>query len=353
MAIFDELPYPFHKPMGQELLRTMLALYPDPVAAVALVVQNGIDAADITPNQKPRQLWRELLLLGNIRGVTRDIVQAARQEFPKNSRAEFLDAVLAETTVPVSAEPTTASGQPAPFISGTDTVTKPEALLFFDDLTMPVGEVPGLIATLNGVLSQAPSVCLLRVTSPAGQFLGTGFRISDKLVLTNEHVLFPKEQQATKVVADFMFDVDANGLALAGTSLPGDVSTIVGNRDDDWAVIEVNDMDVEWPMVTLDGAPAPKTGDRAYILQHPGGQRKRLGFVRNTVGDVTDRVVHYLTDTEPGASGSPVFDANSRCIALHHAGGEPQVVAGKPPVSKNEGIRISRVRAGLQAKGLL
>jgi hypothetical protein len=353
LAIFDELPYPFHKAMAQELLRTMLALYPNPAAAVALVVQNGIAAEDITPNQPPRQLWRELLLLGNIRGVTRDIVQAARQEFPRNSRAEFLDAVLAETTVPVSAEPTTASGQPAPFISGTDTVTKPEALLFFDDLTMPVGEVPGLITTLNGVLSQAPSVCLLRVTSPAGQFVGTGFRIGDKLVLTNEHVLFPKEQKATKVVADFLFDVDAKGLALAGTSLAGDVSTIVGNRDDDWAVIEVGGMNAAWPVVALDGAAAPKTGDRAYILQHPGGQRKRLGFVRNTIGDVSDRVVHYLTDTEPGASGSPVFDANSRCIALHHAGGEPQMVAGKPPVSKNEGIRISRVREALQAKGLL
>ena len=353
MAIFDELPYPFHKPMAQELLRTMLALYPNPAAAEALVVQNGIDAADIIPNQTPRQLWRQLLTLGNIRGVTRDIVQAARQEFPKSPRAAFLDSALAEATVAVSAEPTTANGQPAPFIDGTDTVTKPEALLFFDDLTMPVGEVPGLIATLNGLMSQAPSVCLLRVTSPAGQFLGTGFRISDKLILTNEHVLFPHQEQATKVVADFLFDVDANGLALAGTSLPGDVATIAGDRDDDWAVIAVDGMDAAWPIVPLDGGSAPATGDRAFILQHPGGQRKRLGFVRNTIGDVTDRVVHYLTDTEPGASGSPVFDARSRCIALHHAGGEPQVVAGRPPVSKNEGIRISRVRDGLQAKGLL
>jgi len=38
---------------------------------------------------------------------------------------------------------------------------------------------------------------------------------------------------------------------------------------------------------------------------------------------------------------------------LHRAGGEPQEVLGKPPVSKNEGVLISRVAAGLHAKGVI
>jgi len=97
----------------------------------------------------------------------------------------------------------------------------------------------------------------------------------------------------------------------------------------------------------------PSVNDNAYIIQHPGGQHKRLGFVRNTVSDVADRVVHYLTDTEPGSSGGPVFDEQGQLIALHHRGGTPTEVAGKPPVSKNEGIRIDRVHEGLKAAGIV
>ncbi len=99
--------------------------------------------------------------------------------------------------------------------------------------------------------------------------------------------------------------------------------------------------------------PAPAVGDLTYILQHPGGHQKRLGFVRNTISDIKDGVVRYLTDTEPGSSGAPVFDTAGRLIALHHAGGRPVEVAGKPPVAKNEGIRISRVPARMKANGAL
>jgi hypothetical protein len=108
----------------------------------------------------------------------------------------------------------------------------------------------------------------------------------------------------------------------------------------------------EWPILALDAAPPPQIGDLAYILPHPGAQQKRLGFVRNMISDIDDRVVQYLTDTEPGSSGAPVFDTAGRLIALHHAGGRPVEVAGKPPVSKNEGIRISRVLSWLTANGV-
>jgi hypothetical protein len=40
-------------------------------------------------------------------------------------------------------------------------------------------------------------------------------------------------------------------------------------------------------------------------------------------------------------------------IALHHAGGRPVEVAGKPPVAKNEGVRISRVLERMKAGNIL
>src|SRR5262249_31314290 len=155
------------------------------------------------------------------------------------------------------------------------------------------------------------------------QFFGTGFRIAPKLILTNHHVLYAKGAVAIHVQADFRFDVDATGASLPVKSLPGATASIRGEKPDDWAVIEVNDLQQDWARLPLAGAPVPKVGDPAYILQHPGGQQKRLGFVRNTISDVTDGVVRYLTDTEPGSSGAPVLDALGGLIGLHHAGGTP------------------------------
>jgi hypothetical protein len=85
----------------------------------------------------------------------------------------------------------------------------------------------------------------------------------------------------------------------------------------------------------------------AYIIQHPSGDRKRLAYTRNQITAFDDRVVHYLSDTQPGSSGSPVLNAQAQLVALHHAGGRPQEIAGKPPLRKNEGIRIPRIAAGL------
>jgi endonuclease G len=343
MSIVDEFPFPFDKPMGQELMRVMAALYRTQPEALLLTQPFGIDPLTIQPNLNTINLWHDLLEKLAIAGTVRDVVKAARDQFPNNPRAAFLDALLADRPAAVSAEPVPGEGP-----RFDDAVSVPEALLFFDDLTMPVGKVPNLIATLNKMIEIAPAVCLLRVENQFGSFFGTGFRIGDNLVLSNYHVLFPKNQMAIKVQADFGFDVDVHGASTAVTSLAGTKGTIKGERADDWAVIEIPNMKGDWPILALDAAPAPKVGDPAYILQHPGAQQKRLGYVRNMISDVDERVVRYLTDTDLGSSGSPVFDNKGRLIALHHAGGQPVEVAGKPPVIKNEGVRITRILGRLK-----
>jgi V8-like Glu-specific endopeptidase len=105
-------------------------------------------------------------------------------------------------------------------------------------------------------------------------------------------------------------------------------------------------------VLKLSEAVTPTRQAPAFVIQHPGGDRKRVAYVRNQVTDLDDRVVHYLSDTQSGSSGSPVLNDGGRLIALHHAGGTPQEVAGKPPLKKNEGIRIERVIAGLKAAGI-
>jgi S1-C subfamily serine protease len=335
--------------MARELLLMLAEFYTSEEASERFVMQFGIRRIDIKPNQKPIDRWQNLLIDLAKKGTLRKAVEGAHEEFGDNPGAEFLKALLDDRPAPVSAQPRGKDGKPG----FDDTVTTKEALLFFNDLTMPVGEVTNLIATLNKMVTVAPSICLLRVQGLASEFYGTGFRFSKDLILTNHHVLYPDDRAATKVQVDFDFDVDAGGASTKVTSLAADTATIKGEKADDWAVIKVESMHKDWPALRLDGAPAPKVGDFAFILQHPRGQKKRLGFVRNTISDVEDGVIRYLTDTQPGSSGSPVFDPQGRLIALHHAGGRPSQVAGKPPVAKNEGIRISRVIERLKAGNIL
>jgi S1-C subfamily serine protease len=283
------------------------------------------------------------------KGLLRQAVEAAREEFGDNPDGEFLAKLLTQQPAPVSAQPRGKNLAP----TFDDNITIPEALLFLQDLTMPVGSVPDLIATLTKMIAIAPAICLLRAQNVFGEFYGTGFRISDDLVLTNHHVLFPKGTVATKVQADFGFDVNRDGTGTPVDSLLGEPGTIQGEPADDWAIVKVTQMKPEWPVVSLADTPTPKVGDNAYILQHPRGQRKRLGFVRNTISEITDGVLHYLTDTEPGSSGAPVFDQQGRLIALHHAGGRRAEVEGMPPIAKNEGIRINRVFERLTAGNIL
>ncbi|MER9082092.1 trypsin-like peptidase domain-containing protein [Mesorhizobium sp. M0895] len=348
MALLDEHPYPVGKLPAQELVRTMAGFYRTQREAEPFIARFGIDPLDITPNLSAINLWFELMLKLAVQGRVRSAVEATRDQFPSNPRAPFLDALLADRDAPVDAEPVT-EDDPA----FDDRVSAPEALLFHDDLTMPTGRLPGLIATLRKMVELAPAVCLLRIENIYGVFSGTGFRITDDLILTNHHVLFPRGRVATSVRADFGFDIDVEGASTVVTSLAGSVDSIVGEQADDWAVVAVPGMAPNWPKLSLERTSSPRPGDAVYILQHPGGQQRRLGFVRNTISDVDEGTVRYLTDTEPGSSGAPVLDRLGRLVALHHAGGRPTEVAGKPPVSKNEGIRISRVIERMKATAVI
>ncbi len=344
--LFDASTLSFKDLRVQELMRILAALYPKRENALAAIKPLDVQF-DVTKGLSPHNMWFEIIQRLTSEGKLRDAVEGAVLQFPGNPRTGFLRELLADTPAAVSAEPPQMS---APF---DDTVTEPEALLFFDDLTIPTGKVPGLIATLEKLMAVTPAVCLLKVENQLGEFYGTGFRISKKLVLTNHHVLFPKDKVATRVIADFGFETSAAGVSSDVTSLAADVASIDGEKMDDWAVISVAGMKDDWPVLEVCGLPDPVVGGAAFILQHPGGHQKRLGFVRNTISDVKDGTVRYLTDTQPGSSGSPVFDSAARLIAMHNAGGQPVTIAGKPPVAKNQGIRISRVAERLKSKKII
>lgn len=81
------------------------------------------------------------------------------------------------------------------------------------------------------------------------------------------------------------------------------------------------------------------------IIQHPKGGPKAVTVRENEVKFLMDDFIHYLTDTEPGSSGSPVFNDQWVVVALHHSGvPDPE---DRNNWIANEGVRISSILAHL------
>ena len=90
---------------------------------------------------------------------------------------------------------------------------------------------------------------------------------------------------------------------------------------------------------------------RLYIIGHPCGRDLELSLQDNQLLAYNDTLVHYRTPTEPGSSGSPVFEPEDwRVIALHHKGGEEmrRIDGQEGTYQANEGIAILALQKATQ-----
>jgi V8-like Glu-specific endopeptidase len=85
------------------------------------------------------------------------------------------------------------------------------------------------------------------------------------------------------------------------------------------------------------------------IAQHPAGDPLKLAVDTDSVIGVNagGTRVRYATNTDPGASGSPVFDLAWKLVALHHLG-DP---AYDHPPAYNQGVPIHLIRRRIEAQG--
>lgn len=236
------------------------------------------------------------------------------------------------------------------------------------------------IAWLAAAITAADAVAKINFEDDNGELAtATGFMISPRLMMTNHHVFQTAAQAGAR--SSFLTFRDQSGI----DNRPADREVInldpatffTSNKALDYAVFAVADTadgqapGTKYGYLPLIKAPSKSLpGTPLNIIQHPDGRPKEIAFRNNLMTDVeSTQIAVYLTDTEPGSSGSPVLNDDFDVVALHHAGYDLRDENGNKidlngdPVTENhpeslrcwianEGIRISAIVAHLEAARL-
>lgn len=205
---------------------------------------------------------------------------------------------------------------------------------------------------------------------------GTGFMVSPRLLLTNNHVLgSPEAARFSEVEFDFQNDRNQRPLTIVAFSLePG--RFFLTSRELDFTLIAVAERSAVggalqtygWSrLIAAEGKAL--LGEPLNIIQHPRGGLKQIVFRSNLLVDLMPDFAHYTTDTEPGSSGSPVYNDQWEVVALHHSGVPRRTEAGDLIAKDgsiwrdgddpddldwvaNEGIRVSSLVRAIEAANL-
>lgn len=173
---------------------------------------------------------------------------------------------------------------------------------------------------------------------------GSGFLIATRdYVMTNNHVISTKSQAAASI-AEFDYDEDDE---LYTVRFDPD-RLFITDRELDFTIIACESAGLPQSITPLPFLRDPATvtrNERVNIIQHPSGRSKELAIHDNKVSYVYDRVLRYTTDTEPGSSGSPVFNNQWDLVAIHHAGWEDNLGG-----ATNEGVRMGAIAEFLMAQ---
>src|ERR671923_71987 len=204
------------------------------------------------------------------------------------------------------------------------------------------------IRYLDAGVAAARAIGRVNIQDAAGRLLGygTGSLVSPALLLTNHHVL-PDANSARSSVIEFNYQDGLDGRPLEPRLFPLDPDRFfLADEERDCALVAVRATPDELApfgfnrLIEAEGKAI--IGEFVTIVQHPRGEKKQIALRENKIVDIPSDFLHYTADTEPGSSGSIVFNDEWETVALHHASvpaPEHEELGG----FVNEGIRISRV----------
>jgi endonuclease I/V8-like Glu-specific endopeptidase len=166
-----------------------------------------------------------------------------------------------------------------------------------------------------------------RISRSAGpEPIGTGFMISPNLLMTNYHVLeSDDEAEGCYVEFDYFHSKDNFRVESEIFILRPD-GFYHSNPDYDYAIVMVDAISDQqtkldkygWNNLGI-GKIEVEPSDRLNIVHHPRGEHQQISIRKNYVVDIEneDIYVDYVTDTDYGSSGSPVYNDEWNVVALH------------------------------------
>ncbi|WP_020105202.1 DNA/RNA non-specific endonuclease [Nocardia sp. 348MFTsu5.1] len=210
---------------------------------------------------------------------------------------------------------------------------------------------------LDDGVSASRSIGRVNIDVSSGQAhgFGTGFLVAPSLLLTNHHVL-PDAETARTSQIEFNYQDGPGGAPLSDTKFRfAPDRFFLADRQRDFALVAVDAPLSELAPFGYNRLTAAQgtviIGEYVTIVQHPGGRKKQIVLRENKLIDIPEGFVHYSADTEPGSSGSPVFNDQWEVVALHHAS-VPVAEDVQAGGYLNEGIRISSILAHLRSQPL-
>lgn len=239
-----------------------------------------------------------------------------------------------------------------------------EEIVFRDD-TVPFdflsgGALAGSSVARIKVLPYQGGALLQPVALPHS---GTGWLIAPDLLVTNHHVVNARKRtdgrqqvadpadlqlqaQGSRSRFDYLSDDDADAEEARASEL------VAWDEELDYAVLRLTGTPPR-PFLRVATAPlavAKDTPVALNIIQHPGGEAKRIALRNNLAFEADDLDVRYFTDTRGGSSGSPVLTDDWTVVALHRGTRRVSDVSfqGKSTAFVNVGTQLSAIMRHLR-----
>lgn len=182
---------------------------------------------------------------------------------------------------------------------------------------------------------------------------GTGFLVGDHLLLTNHHVL-PDAQSAQGSHVLFEYEYDEDNRLKTTERFELSDRLFCTSRTHDFTFVAVqsvgslgNDLAHYGKLQLISESGKALKGEPVSIIQHADGLPKQIAIRNSRIVGRGRQFIYYITDTNPGSSGSPVVNDQWIPVALHHRS-VPHYFK-KCEYVANRGIRISSIFDELKA----